>query len=322
MVMKERIHWIDTARGFCMCLVLLYHSQARYMNNNEGAFVYVPFYTLFFFFVSGYMFPHDEFCIDKKFKSLVYKLFIPYLIISTVLWIPKQLIHISSISWIDYVDSVIGGRATWFIAAFLIGNLLFLTIRYYIKNTIVLGLVSLALYIGGYWLHLADSQNAIWCYKTGMMSVLYMYVGFIFRRYEEKITLNWRILLPAYIIIIYIANYVLDWHFLLGPYIVMSNLPYFLIENIVGFMLLTAFFKVFDKNRLLEYVGKNSIAYYFFNGGIVIVCSFIVNTIFNRGAIGLIIVWCMSLLITTLVCLLINKYIPFLFDIRKIRKTR
>ncbi|WP_390892520.1 OpgC domain-containing protein, partial [Prevotella melaninogenica] len=55
-MMKERVHWIDMLRGFCMLSILLDHTEIYYTGGNLIPYDwYVSNVLIVFFFLSGYL---------------------------------------------------------------------------------------------------------------------------------------------------------------------------------------------------------------------------------------------------------------------------
>lgn len=78
-MIKERVNWLDTAKGLCMIFVILSHA---FHSPKEISVFYRPFFLATFFFVTGYTLKamFDAQVIKKKAKRLL----LPWIIFSTV----------------------------------------------------------------------------------------------------------------------------------------------------------------------------------------------------------------------------------------------
>ena len=79
--LKKRVLWIDAAKGFCILLVLLAHSQSNLFSAHypdsllteilRALGKFFPCYMALFFFLSGYTFRNRENVLYSRFKSLM-----------------------------------------------------------------------------------------------------------------------------------------------------------------------------------------------------------------------------------------------------------
>lgn len=60
-------------------------------------------------------------------KSITQTLLLPYFIFSTLILFPKNLIHGSEINFMNILEQIILGQASWFIASLCIAEVIFAT---------------------------------------------------------------------------------------------------------------------------------------------------------------------------------------------------
>ena len=75
----NRIVWIDHLRGFCMILILWFHTEMFFADKDIIPYrMYVTNSLTIFYFISGYLFYHQRsFSIRHKMKSIFRNLIIP-----------------------------------------------------------------------------------------------------------------------------------------------------------------------------------------------------------------------------------------------------
>ena len=126
----ERVGWIDFLRGISMILILVFHTEVYYKEYDVTPYyIYTTNAIVLFYFISGYLFYRQgELDYMKKILSIVRSLVIPYFIFTTLIAVPKALLRQESIDWTETVSNILSGRASWFIAALIIGEVFFTTL--------------------------------------------------------------------------------------------------------------------------------------------------------------------------------------------------
>lgn len=134
MLSDQRKRWIDCLRGFCMMAILLFHAEIYYTGTSIiGYNLYVSDALYLFFMLSGYLLYKKAGMIDIKYKlkSVLRNLLWPYFIFTSVMAVPKALAHGERVDnvWV-LVQNVVTGQASWFIAALIVAEILFvITLR-------------------------------------------------------------------------------------------------------------------------------------------------------------------------------------------------
>ncbi len=79
--------------------------------------------------------------------------------------------------------------------------------------------------------------------------------------------------------------------------------------------------KLIRKAPLLEYLGKNSLVFYFLSGALPVVGSMIIKRFFaDAGVFGLIAVYLFSVLCAWFASIIIDRYLSWLWDLRKVKR--
>ena len=91
--------------------------------------------------------------------------------------------------------------------------------------------------------------------------------------------------------------------------------------SLLSTIILIEICKFVSVSKLLNYIGKNTIGLYFMSGALPIVLSMVVHKIIpSANYIGLSFVFISSLGIGLVAVALINRFAPWLFDLRALRK--
>lgn len=310
-----------------MLCVYWYHSEYYYFGIDEGyalSYIAYPFYMTFFFFISGYLFfptrPLTNADLLKKAKSLLTKLLWPYFVFTSLIWLPKALQHGNEVNLAAYVTDVFGGTASWFIAALIVAELILIALSYWIKDVRALLPIGIIMFAAA----LAINQHCPgvhpWYYCSGMMAVLFMTLGGIYRKYED--TLKGRISkgLCALLALLYLAVRTAD-AFTLHQTSSIGGVNYdypllnFLEEGL-GIAAILTLVQLIRLPEWLSYIGKQSLPFYFMSGA----CPTLVSALFHRivpapnYGITLVVIT-LSLTIAYAATILIERYLPFMLKL-------
>lgn len=336
-----RKHWIDLTKALCMLGVYLKHSQV-YSGSSDYGFFVNPFYVNAFFFLNGYLFfrrtqemtkpailTYFNMGGVKYLTNLLFRLIIPTILFATLIYVPKTLFHVGGVSLPDYFFNVWGGISYWFTSALVVAQLvLFLLVCTFRQRSIWLYLV-LTFMISAFGLSMSRCSNDAtaffpWFYKTGLAYTFIMALGGLYARYEELIDLllykGW-IVVAAVTYVVFVVLDGIDPDFELDMMGLSASLNLWgFICLMAGITLIVVVAKRMRAIRWLEYIGKNSIVFYFFSGVFPAVFGWIVQRIMsNTGYTKAIITTIFSTLLAYLITCLLNKYAPFVIDLRKLK---
>lgn len=322
-----------------MISVYLLHSEAYYgVGNISWGHFLKPFYVNAFFFVSGYLFFKKQisttFCNDSSspltqkhiyqtnLANILYRIILPTIIFSSLIYIPKLLFHDNDITVKQYLYDVFGGTSFWFTSTLAVSQIILITpLLFKQKNIFLSFIISLMIFILAYQLRVIDQTPFPWYYKSGMGATLFMTIGGLYWKYEKKTDQ----IIGKYgflcVCLIYVTSMWHDYHEPHALCAIMSmniNLSG-MITSILGIAFCVGIAKVLPTNNLLTYIGKNSITYYFFSGAVPATIGFLFqNLTSNKYYITTLLVAILSILISTIITMVINHYCVYLLDFRKL----
>lgn len=330
-----RIYWIDIVKAVCMLSVYLCHSEVYSGGKVLIGYLVHPFYVNAFFFVSGYLFfkknlngNHNWGGYLERIKNVVFRLVIPTLLFSSVLFIPKMFFHASNLNLYQFIISVFGGISFWFTSAMAITQIALLSIIFLIRQKSVWKYVAISIsifFLGWYLNKIQIGSSPMdyfpWFYKTGLEYTLIMSLGGVYSYYEKKIDFIKKYGMIA-ALAIYTINLVREWNsetqlmFLgLGG---KCNVEGF-IGILCGISLVIALCKKMRPTKWLAYIGQNSIIFYFFSGVFPAAIGAITLKLFGNFYIVTLLVALISIVLGSVMVYVINKYLPFMTDLRKIK---
>lgn len=323
---KMRIQWIDLLRGFCMIAILWFHTEMYFAGYDVTPYaMYVGNVLAVFFFLSGYLLYHKDLIIRNKIYSIFRKLIVPYFFFTSIIAFPKALVyHHSDLSAI--ITNIICGYASWFIAALIVSELMFIIILHYFKKNIIeiISMISIIMLILSYLIGNNYNPSSIhyednlWHINESLLGFFFLSFGYIFRHFENKFSHIQLKFLPILIILFIVSKlfiYKTEGQFIFGP-IMVSNFPLFVIDLIIGILLLVIIFKQLPSNYLIQWTGSHSIVYYFICGGVPLITSKLFNMLsFTfKGYFSIIIVFLVVYVISTIITWIIYKYLPAIID--------
>lgn len=313
----ERVGWIDFLRGISMIAILVFHTEVYYKEYDVTPYyIYVTNAITLFYFISGYLFYHEQgFNVKYKLRSIVKTLLVPYFIFTTLIAIPKVLARGEAIDGMAIVIKILSGQASWFIVALMVAEVLF-SISLYIskgKNCILstFGLLCLITYT-----LIPFNQHNYWQWQDALLAVPFLYLGYLYHQYQKYINAFNRplysLLLLLILIIIKIYEYDADYPM---NNIAITNYPLFLADTLLFILLITEIINYLPSLKVVEWIGKHCIVYYFLAGGCPLIVSMILRKIgcpyqgqFFHFLLAVILVYILSTCLTWF----IYQYVPFI----------
>ena len=338
----KREHDIDIAKGIAMLLVILGHTA--YTPWCVVWWLY-SFHMPLFFVLSGLVFHPQKYETWKQFiKVKVKSLLIPYFCLSGVLWFWVFVLwHKSDFMRAESLNSLLGiflaYRRTehylsmWFILVLFLSEVILYALyriwkeqrSYYIAGFIVFSVMG--------WIILRFWKNGFyWSIDLVPICLSFLMMGYVFRLFKQEL----RKYLNVYVLFISVCfNCVFAWlnHRVCDKSdIYMSNLGnylYFVTAAVFGVIGVLVFCKFLQKNRILEYIGRNTLVYYAFQnsifipGAIQIVESFAQKTIIFQNlflkVISVLFLTCCGLAIWSEI---FNRSFPFLLGKTSVKEIR
>ncbi len=277
----QRVGWIDFLRGISMILILVFHTEVYYKEYNiTPYYIYTTNIIILFYFISGYLFYRPEsFNLKKKALSIVRSLLIPYFIFTTLIAIPKVLVRQENIDWMNIILNIISGRASWFIAALIVGELIFAVLLLKTRGKVAWLLTDAITCLIIYYV-IPFNQHNCWQWQDALLAITFLSAGYIYHQYEIDFhTINkplYSLLLLLILIIIKVYEYHVN---LPMRNIAIENVPLFLADAFIWLLFIISIISYIPRCKLIEWTGQHSIVYYFLCGGCPLIVSMTMNKI-------------------------------------------
>ena len=325
---KDRVTWIDDVRGLCVFCVLLAHTGIQHPYLYK---LYTPFFLTTFFFISGFLYKNTN--LKNDILKIFRHLFLPYL------WLNAILIIVGIDNWnaifqgnYNYVlskikDTVLGYNM-WFIPCIIMVQL-YVTILYHIfmKTIICKLLVAICLLFTVFFIKNENGSFLPWYADTALFSSSFFLLGNIvkmrigFSNWFPNLKLNkWFSLgvLMGYICIAYLMQSVfnMEFHYAYNYY---DNPLCFILLALIGIFTVCVFFQI-NHFRLFNICGKNSLAFFAFNGKAKALALIILpNVLYVENHISVLFLSLIESFILICISFFINKYCPFIIGKYKIK---
>jgi len=315
----NRVDWLDTSRGIAFIMVIFDHMD---LANTTGINFVTPVFLTTFFLVSGYLFK-EEVTFLKMLEQRTRTLIIPFLILGSFLILTSSIVSLNEKqigireSFIELLTQY--GYAhintMWFIP-----SLYFYSIVFYLLMSVKSGWKGMAamafttFLINWIYMYLLKGPQLPWHIEVTGFACCYMFIGKIYKCFEEKI--DNRITTPICIIsaaiyLSYIISTNQSCNFYGSPLAIDS-----LLLTLFGMIVMIKVSKNLN-SQFIKFVGANSLLYFAFHGKAM---SF-VNVVFTKFGFvisepvlpynAFLIVKALIVAVLLIpVCLLVNRYIP------------
>lgn len=343
---KVEISWINALKAICIVFIYVHHSEF-YCAHNLGVVraLYKPFFTNAFFFVSGYLLFRKQLSNTVSelnrhdwmsnyggafLKNVLFKLVIPTMLFTAITFAPKLLLRGGEVTWVDGIKTVILGEAYWFTCALVVSEIVLFfvlltrakTIWPYLITGVITLLISIAL--NHFGVRFFDNDSAPWYYKSGLVATLFLALGGLYWKYEDIIDhffKEWRrifivVLLAFYLVIMLYFSDCVKCIITNGT---INGLG--IVMMLVSTWILVFICKHIPEIRLITYVGRHSIGFYFFCGAIPNILAMLLSRFGLASSITTTLICSLlSIVFACPIVYLVNRYFPFVFDFRLIRK--
>ena len=313
----NRIGWIDFLRGLSMILILVFHTEVYYKEYDVTPYyIYVTNAIILFYFISGYLFYRPEsFSLKKKLIAIARSLLFPYFIFTSLIAVPKLLVRQEAINLQEIVINILLGRASWFIAALIVGELFFALLLTKTRGKITWLLTDAIACLIIYYV-IPFNQHNYWQWQDALLAVTFLSAGYIYHQYDNHFnTINKPLYLLIFLLILIIIK-VYEYHVNLPMRnIAVENVPLFLADCIVWLMLVISIISYIPRCKMIEWTGRHCIVYYFLCGGCPLIISIFFNKIglpYNNYLYRYLLTLIAVYLLATTLTYLIYKYIPFI----------
>lgn len=337
--LPNRISWLDYGKGLSMLIIILFHTDMYYVGESSFLVDLLFYHTsiAFFFFASGYTIKIESFNFKNSITYVIRRLLIPYFIFTTIIYVPKYLLRGWDIDVFTMLYEIFGGLASWFVASLVVSRLLLSIILKFTRSTSLITICSLVLSVLGFMMTQYLESPIFWYANYGFISMFYISLGIIFRKQENifNYKINYQAIISTilYFILVLIDLYILkDSHLhdicsssyiygLIAGQVVMLRVVYYLITSILGLWMIISLLKLVPAGiKYLSYIGRNSLIYYYLNGGVIFTLTFIFNKLgfaYTGNYLFAFFIFISSVLILTLASEIILRFAPWMVGYSK-----
>jgi fucose 4-O-acetylase-like acetyltransferase len=342
-VMASQKHWINWMKTICFFFIFLSHSEF-YLGYGNTLPYYEPFYTNAFFFISGYLLLGKQLTEEKVqmdsytwwhttkggkyvLMNCIWKILIPSILFCAIFFFPKNLLRGNPFVLKDFVLDTILGRASWFTWALFIAEMVILSVLFFRRKSVwtfllvSVMMVILVSVIDFYNISFMGDREMPFNYRRGLLASAYLSLGGVYMQYEAFIDrlfakrvgmfvmLSFAVL---YLLVVSLAQRLSELHSLLSLY----KLNYLL--GAISIIVLIYFCKRLKGSQISDYIGRNSIGFFFFCGAFPNIFAVIANHLgaSYRLLFMPFIITIISYFVVYWLVLFLNKYMPYLFDLR------
>ena len=168
-----------------------------------------------------------------------------------------------------------------------------------------------------------EYSNFPWSWKSSLAAVFYLTLGGLYWKYEVSINKklglnNWWII--ALLSIVYICYCLFDFSVYKGGLDNTSITIGSAFLSIISIMAMISICKKVSTTTFFDYWGRNTIGLYFMCGAIPNTMAIIFGKVMSVGVPMLIICWGLSFIVALAVVYLLNRFVPYVFDLRKLKR--
>lgn len=316
---EKRKLWIDSLRSIAIIMVVLGHQ----IPTEIDFFVYTSTVKMpLFFAISGYLFNdrggNTILFLNKIFWSLIF----PWLSLGVISCVPTLRYGVSF--FLETIKDLIIGERLWFMPCLILGELLFFFI-YRRNNMFKICILCICCSSIGFVMHKCDVFNFMKINTAFIVQSFFM-IGIIYREIERKYLHKINVfgisfLFAICIFLTYIAsllfpNECIDVH--KNQYF---NIPYCFVLIIISCITV---FLLFDKidisNKILVFIGQNSLIIYIYHGifiAIFVKILFFMNIVIDNNILFGIIKTIYACLVCSILSYFLNKFFPVLVGKKK-----
>ena len=341
---NKSILWINYLKAISIIGVFFVHCNLFYGYDLHiiNRFIH-PFYVNAFFFVSGYLLFRKQLSepiISQRASeyllgggkillvNIIFRLMIPSTLFAAIEFLPIHLLRGMTFDLGTLLYKTIGGCTYWFTSALVVAELLILLMLvsrirsiwfYFIASCVMFALGQII--VSCDFSLLEQYPSFPWQYKHGMYAIIFLALGGVYWKFENLIN----IVINKYVFIGMIVLYVIlliiyPRHFKVLVSMLDVNIAGIFI-SILATVSLIELCKRLPNSNVLKYIGQNTIGFYFMSGALPIVLSMVVHKVMpESSALGLAIVFAGSMGISYAAVYLMNRFMPWLFDLRTLKR--
>ena len=313
--MKDRLNYIDIARGLLILSMLLFHlpyiikrgvgyDSWALLNISDLTYLYVPFFMPAFFYISGYVTNFQKNCFLFV-KSKVFKTLIPATLLTMVshlIMFDFSIPFLKSHFWIY-------GAGEWFIPCLVVGEICFLGVSR-IKSSHLRIITSLFICVVGVVLSNYTTLTNVWYFENALVFLPFLLLGDLCKK--KIFSISFFVCMLGMYLFVLLLYYII---FNKMPFVMQSiqcelhEIPLMLLGGGAGTMALLGVSMFIRRCEWLEYIGRNTLLFYILHWNLAIrVCGLIFNKIVPHSIMIDIISYVICFLMVT-VLLMIFAYL-------------
>lgn len=173
--------------------------------------------------------------------------------------------------------------------------------------------------VGTHFSFVADQPGFPWMYRQGLLCSVFLGLGGLGWKYEEKIRRWLSPWLLAVASAVYVAVEVGFYHDVRCTLSASSLNLLGVVVSCIGCLLVAALCGWIGRSGFLRFVGRNSIGMYFLSGGVPMVTALLIRRLLPSASLaGLLLVFVLSVGIALAVVKLLAAYAPWVFNLREL----
>lgn len=336
---QKSVPWINTIKAICIIAVFFVHCQLYYGYKLGilNPFIHT-FYVNAFFFVSGYLLFWKQLSAPRILEdaeqyivgsgkvllfNVLFRIIIPSVLFSIIEFVPSCLIQDRGINVGFALYKTIGGGTYWFTSALVVAELfLFVMLCTRSKNIWFYVTLCFALGIAGLTIVRMGILNyGFWAWRQGLIALVFLALGGLYWRYEKQLDkmMRWWFIIPLMTVFLAIVVLLKDYN---DPLIsTLSIQPLGFVTSTMACLLLVWLCKKLPEMKPLTFIGQYSLGFYLMSGALPITFSMIAHKMMARSHLWtLIVIWLACLAVAYFTVMVINCWLPWLWDLRKISK--
>lgn len=262
--------------------------------------------------------------------GIFYKIVLPSILFSTLTFIPKIVIKGGDLTLPYFLYATLGGCTYWFTSALVIAQLIYIillsfgnrNIWFYFIAGIIMAIIGKICYENHVYIT-ADNSAFPWMFKQGLISTFYFSCGGLYKVYESKINSMLSSIMIASLILTYLGTVLFFYDNIECTTSMCMIDPAGAIISIIGCILLIQLCKILRSNRLIDFVGNQSLGFYFLSGAIPLLLSLIINHFsIQSSLIKLILVFSLSVILSWQIVRFIIAYLPWTLNFSLLKKIK
>lgn len=193
-------------------------------------------------------------------------------------------------------------------------------IWFYATSCAVFGLVGLLI------VNYDIIHKSIWAWRQGLIALVFLAIGGLYWKYEKKIDILMRWWFAILLLVVYVAM-IIGLKDYADPLIsTLTIQPLGFVTSAIACLLLVWLCKKISEIKLLTFIGRYSLGFYFMSGALPITFSMVAHKAIGHWtlAIGdwivLLLLWIICIALAYATVTLINRRLSWLWDLRVLRK--